>query len=80
MIRHFGQIDILINNAGISQRSLVRDTLYKVDLRLMNVNFLGTITLSKTVLQVNKFVHVFLSNLHCLISILLNGKEDILLL
>ncbi|CAF1036329.1 unnamed protein product [Rotaria sp. Silwood1] len=51
VIERFGQIDVLINNAGISQRSLIRDTLYKVDARLMNINFLGTITLTKTVLQ-----------------------------
>jgi dehydrogenase/reductase SDR family protein 7B len=52
VLERFGQIDILINNAGISQRSLIRDTLPKVDASLMNINYLGTITLSKTVLQV----------------------------
>lgn len=52
-LERFGHIDVLINNAGISQRSLIRETLYSVDARLMYINFLGTITLSKAVLQVN---------------------------
>jgi len=46
----FGQIDILINNGGVSQRSFIRDTVYNVDSRLININYLGTITLSKSVL------------------------------
>jgi dehydrogenase/reductase SDR family protein 7B len=50
----FGQIDVLINNAGISQRSLIKETVYNVDSRLMNINFLGTITLTKTVLSVKR--------------------------
>lgn len=55
VIERFGQIDVLINNAGISQRSLIQDTLYKVDARLMNINYLGTITLTKTVLPVKTY-------------------------
>jgi dehydrogenase/reductase SDR family protein 7B len=54
VLNQFGRIDVLINNAGISQRSLIKDTIYTVDSRLMNINFLGTITLSKTVLSVNR--------------------------
>ncbi|CAF1412171.1 unnamed protein product [Adineta ricciae] len=51
VLERFGQIDILINNAGISQRSFIHETGYSVDSRLMNINYLGTITLSKTILQ-----------------------------
>jgi len=46
----FGRIDILINNGGISQRSMVVDTSLEVDRRLMEINFFGTIALTKAVL------------------------------
>lgn len=41
-----------MNNAGISQRSLAKDTSFEVDKRMMNVNFLGTVCLTKCVLPV----------------------------
>lgn len=44
------KIDILINNGGISQRSLVKDTSIDIDKKIMNVNYFGTITLTKAVL------------------------------
>ena len=46
----FGPIDILVNNAGISQRSLVKETKLDVELKIMNVNFNGTIALTRAVL------------------------------
>ena len=46
----FGPIDLLINNAGISQRSLIADTDMTVYKKLMDVNYLGTIALSKALL------------------------------
>ncbi|NRB59105.1 MAG: SDR family oxidoreductase [Winogradskyella sp.] len=46
----FGTIDILINNGGISQRSLIIDTSIEVDKKLMEVDYLGTVALSKAVL------------------------------
>jgi len=47
----FGQVDILINNGGISQRSLIIDTNISVDKKLMEVNYLGTVALSKALLS-----------------------------
>lgn len=48
----FGRIDVLVNNAGISQRSLASETVLDVDRRLMAVNFIGTVSLTKAVLPV----------------------------
>jgi dehydrogenase/reductase SDR family member 7B len=49
-IAAFGAIDILVNNGGISQRSLVRDTAMDVDERIMRINYLGQVALTKAVL------------------------------
>lgn len=43
----FGGIDILINNAGISMRSLFFDTEMDVIRRVMDVNFLGSVYCTK---------------------------------
>lgn len=40
-------VDILINNGGISLRADVLSVKQEVDLRLMNVNYFGAITLTK---------------------------------
>lgn len=45
-----GSVDVLVNNGGISQRSLAKDTKFEVDKKLINVNLLGTIALSKAIL------------------------------
>lgn len=46
----FGGIDVLINNAGISQRELGCNTDFSVDVHLTHVNFLGPACLAKAVL------------------------------
>ncbi|WP_185241982.1 SDR family oxidoreductase [Elizabethkingia anophelis] len=48
-ISKFGKIDILINNAGLSQRSWAMETSIEVDKRLMDIDFIGTIALTKAV-------------------------------
>lgn len=50
VLSHFGQIDLLINNAGLSQRSLCKDTDMSVYRQLMEVDVLGQIALTKAVL------------------------------
>ena len=46
----FGRIDILINNAGVSQRSLIVDTQLDVFKKLIEINYLGTVALSRALL------------------------------
>jgi short-subunit dehydrogenase len=47
---YYGYIDILINNGGISQRALVKDTDMSVYRRIMEVDYFGPVQLSKLVL------------------------------
>ena len=50
VIAIYGKIDILINNGGISQRSLTLETPLEIDRKIMEINFFGTIALTKSVL------------------------------
>lgn len=45
-----GYIDVLVHNAGVSQRAFAADTAYDVDDRLMRTNYLGPVALTKAVL------------------------------
>lgn len=49
-VDHFGKVDIMFHNAGISQRSLVVDTDIDIDRKLIEVNYLGTVALTKALL------------------------------
>ncbi|RZJ74489.1 MAG: SDR family NAD(P)-dependent oxidoreductase, partial [Flavobacterium sp.] len=49
-LKIFGKIDILINSGGISQRSLALETDLTTEQRFININFWGTVILSKAVL------------------------------
>ncbi|MBN7813582.1 SDR family oxidoreductase [Algoriphagus sp. H41] len=49
-LAQFGQIDVVLHNGGISQRSLIRETGLEIDRKLMEVNFFGTIALTKALL------------------------------
>jgi short-subunit dehydrogenase len=50
-IETFGDIDILINNAGISMRSLVNDVEVETMKKVMDVNFYGTVYCTKFALE-----------------------------
>jgi dehydrogenase/reductase SDR family protein 7B len=50
VLKKFGRIDILINNGGVSQRSLAKDTSIDVDRKLMEVNYIGTVALTKALM------------------------------
>jgi len=61
----YGHVDVLFNNGGISQRSMVKDTQFEVDQRLMTVNFLSTVKLTKRVLPAmlkNRSGHIVLTS------------------
>jgi len=47
---HFGRVDIVIHNGGVSQRSMVTDTDISVDRRIMEINFFGSVALTKFIL------------------------------
>jgi len=50
MLQQFGAIDILVNNGGISQRSLVIETEVSVDRRIMEVDYFSGVILAKKLL------------------------------
>ncbi len=50
VLERFERLDVLVNNAGIGQRSLARDTSLDVDRRIMEVDFFAPIALTKLVL------------------------------
>lgn len=52
VVQHFGRIDILVNNAGVSQRSFAFDTPLSVERKIMEINYFGTIAITKAVIPV----------------------------
>ena len=48
--KHFGPVDVLVNNAGISQRSRVLDTSMDVYRRIFELDFFATVAVTKAVL------------------------------
>lgn len=46
-INHFGKIDVLINNAGISMRAVLNELDTSVVRKVMDVNFFGTVYCTK---------------------------------
>jgi short-subunit dehydrogenase len=52
VIQTYGRIDYLVLNAGVSQRSFVKDTEFDVYRRLFEVNFFSIVSLTQAVLPV----------------------------
>jgi len=50
-IKYFGGVDILINNAGISMRALLKDASVEVLRKVMEINFFGTVYCTKYALD-----------------------------
>ncbi|EPY88645.1 dehydrogenase/reductase SDR family member 7B-like protein [Camelus ferus] len=47
ILRCFGHVDVLINNAGVGYRGTVVDTSTDVDRRVMEINYFGPVALTK---------------------------------
>jgi short-subunit dehydrogenase len=52
VINTYGRIDYLVLNAGVSQRSFVKDTTFDVYRRLFEVNFFSIVSLTQAVLPI----------------------------
>jgi len=52
VLEKFSRIDVLVNNGGISQRALAKDTPIGIDRKIMEVNFFGQVAVTKSVLPV----------------------------
>lgn len=50
VIKREGRIDMLLNIGGVSQRALIKDTPLWLDRKIMEINYFGTIALTKAVL------------------------------
>jgi short-subunit dehydrogenase len=50
VLGRFGRVDILVNNGGISHRSLAKDTSLEVDRKVMDIDYFGHVALTKAVL------------------------------
>ncbi len=48
----FSRIDFLVNNAGISQRSIASETSIDVDRQIMETNFFGSVIITKAILPI----------------------------
>lgn len=49
-LKIYGKVDVLINNGGVSQRSLALETTLAAEQKVMNIDFWGTVILTKAIL------------------------------
>ena len=50
VLQEFGYVDVMVNNGGISQRSLVVETLVEVDRKIMEIDYFSGVILTKKLL------------------------------
>jgi dehydrogenase/reductase SDR family protein 7B len=50
VVAHFGRLDVLVNNAGMAMRGSFKDTDLQVYQTLLNINFLGALTMTQVAL------------------------------
>jgi len=50
VLREFGHVDILVHSGGVSQRSLAAETDIATDRQIMELNYFGTVALTKALL------------------------------
>lgn len=50
ILTRYGGVDILINNAGVSQRALAFENQFEQDRRIMEINYFGLINIAKRML------------------------------
>ncbi len=49
-LTHLGRVDVMVHNAGVGQRAAVTESTLEVDRKLLDVNFLGPVALTKALL------------------------------
>lgn len=50
VLAKFGQIDMVVHNAGVSQRSYIQETGFDVYQKMMDINFFSTVAITKAAL------------------------------
>ena len=50
VIDEFGKVDILVNNGGVSQRSYAHETPIELDRKVMEIDYFGAVSLTKSVI------------------------------
>lgn len=50
VLKHFGHVDIMVQNAGVSQRALAKDTALSVDRAIMELDYFSVVALTKLLL------------------------------
>ena len=50
VLRRCGRVDLMVHNAGVAHRDLVKETPIEIDRRVMDVNYFGPVALTKALL------------------------------